>query len=93
MTTTPITISGSAWLAFRADPTFWPDGVYAENVDLQVDGKPMGGGDAAATGAIKPDSTVTIYSGDVFEGMDRLHTLKDHYESWATGENPSGAQP
>lgn len=90
------TIKGSDWLAFRADRRFWPKGetsVYAENVDLLVDGKPMGGGDAAATGAIKPESTVTIYAGDVFEGVDRLHTLQEHYDSWASGHEPGGAQP
>jgi hypothetical protein len=84
------TIKGSDYLAFLADPAYWrpaahadTQGVHVENVALIVDGHHLHD-DEAKPEAIAPDSTVAILFGDVFEHFERLHTLQEHYESWAT---------
>jgi hypothetical protein len=79
----PSHIKGRDYLAFLAHAHYWKPGIHAEGVALVVDSIDLTG-DAATADAIAPDSRVTIIAGDVFEGMDRLHSLHDHYASWAT---------
>ena len=86
-------IPGHEYLAFLSNPAYWPQSaeasVYAEEVVLQVDGH------AYEQLELSPDtisehSEVVILGGQVFEGMEPLHTLRAHFDSWreANAETP-----
>lgn len=87
-------IQGHEYLAFLADPDYWPLGeqenVYAEGVVLLVDGQRFEQDELTPT-TIEQDSEVVIVQGDVFEFMTLLHSLEDHFDSWrdANAEQPA----
>lgn len=78
----PYSIKGSDYLTFRAHAHYWGKGIYTEGAQLIVDGQHFTD-ETATPDAIAPDSVVIIWSGDVFDGDERLHSLIDHYEGWA----------
>jgi hypothetical protein len=76
------------YLAFIKDQRYWPwtddEKVYAQQVVIGVDGRPYQQ-EELEPGTFEDTSEVTIIEGDVFDGMDRLHSLRDHFESWISG--------
>lgn len=89
MTQTTSPIAGADYLAFLSDPQYWPqsedEATYAQDVVLEVDGVRFDQ-DELTPETITEDCSVAIISGDVFDGFDRLHTLREHYESWKAGK-------
>lgn len=78
-------IPGHEYLAFLSDPAYWPHGgdesVYAEEVVLQIDGQSYEQ-DELTPDAITENSEVIIVGDHVFEAMQPLHSLQDHFDSW-----------
>jgi hypothetical protein len=82
-------IAGADYLTFLADQQYWPqsedEATYAQDVVLEVDGVRINQ-DELTPDTITEDCSITIISGEVFDGFDRLHTLREHYESWKAGK-------
>ena len=94
MTMPTTAIPGNEYLAFLSDPEYWPQGadgaVYAEEVVLQIDGQTYQQ-DELTPDAIGEDSEVVIVGGHVFESMQPLHSLQEHFDSWreANADRPA----
>lgn len=94
MTISSSAIPGHEYLAFLSDPVYWPQAadasIYAEEVILQVDGQRSEQLDLTPD-TIGEHSEVIILGGQVFEGMEPLHTLQAHFDSWreASIESPA----
>lgn len=80
------------YLAFIKDQRFWPwtddAKVYAQHVVIEVDGKRYQQ-EELEPATFDGTSYVSIIEGDVFDDMDRLHSLRDHFESWISGHAPA----
>lgn len=95
MNTASTAIAGHVYLAFLADTFFWSQKDQAEitasDVVLKVDGVRYEQNEITPD-TIKPESQVTIASGDVFEFFTPIASLKDHFENWsASKENQAAA--
>jgi len=94
MTISTNAIPGHEYLAFLSDSDFWPQSadasVYAEEVILQVDGQRLEQLELTPE-TIGEHSEVFILCGQVFDGMEPLHTLQAHFDSWreASVEQPA----
>lgn len=94
MTTPTSAIPGHEYLASLSDSAYWPQSadasVYAEEVVLQVDGQRFEQLELTPD-TIGEHSEVIILGGHMFEGMEPLHTLQAHFDSWreATLESPA----
>lgn len=80
------------YLAFIKDQRYWPwtdvEKIYAQRVVIEVDGKSYQQEDLEP-GTFEGTGEVTIIDGDVFDDMDRLHSLREHFESWISGHAPA----
>lgn len=89
MTQNTSPIAGADYLAFLADPQYWPQSadepIYGQDVILEVDGARFDQSDLTPD-TITEGCSITIISGEVFDGFDRLHTLREHYDSWKGGK-------
>lgn len=85
--TTPI--AGADYLTFLSDPQYWlqseDEATYVQDVVLEVDGVRFNQ-DELTPDTITEGCSITIISGEVFDGFDRVHTLREHYESWKGGK-------
>lgn len=83
------------YLAFIKDQRYWPwtvdEKVYAQHVAIEVDGKSYQQ-EELEPATFEGTSEVTIVEGEVFDDMDRLHSLRDHFESWISGHAPAPAK-
>lgn len=79
------------YLAFIMDQTFWPWNdrrkVHAADVVIEVDGTRFEQSELEPA-TFKNTEEVFIVEGEVFENFARLHSLRDHFESWIIGHRP-----
>jgi hypothetical protein len=79
------------YLAFIMDPSFWPwnehQKVHAADVVIEVDGVSFEQSDLEPA-TFENSREVFIVEGDVFEDFTRLHSLREHFESWIIGYRP-----
>jgi len=84
-------IPTAVYLAFVMDKTFWPwhgrQKVHATDVIIEVDGI------SYEQPELEPatfDGTheVLIVEGDIYDEFTRLHSLREHFESWIIGHRP-----
>lgn len=84
-------IPTSVYLAFIMDQSFWPwndlQKVHAADVVIEVDGASFEQSELEPA-TFENTREVFIVKGDVFDDFTRLHSLREHFESWIIGHRP-----
>jgi len=84
-------IPTQVYLAFIMDQTFWPwndyQKVHAADVVIEVDGVPFEQPELEPA-TFENTKEVFIVEGEVFDDFTRLHSLREHFESWIIGHRP-----
>lgn len=84
-------IPTAVYLAFIMDRAFWPwnhgQKVHATDVVIEVDGVPFEQPELEPA-TFENTQEVFIVEGEVLDDLTRLHSLRDHFESWIIGHRP-----